>query len=138
MTLTLNFRRSDGSFVATVRGLPYHVTQSDPLFQQASAIATLMGNALPQEPAPQPLPEVLRPVTARQLRLWLLGKGFTPSQITGMLNQIENATQREAALIEWEYASSYERNHPLIAQVGAAIGFTEAQIDQGFREARVL
>jgi hypothetical protein len=58
--IMLQYRRMDGSFVATVRGMPYHITASDPRFQQAVARAQSMGDALPYEPLPQQPTETLR------------------------------------------------------------------------------
>ena len=51
------FKRQDGSFVATINGLPYHVTPDDPLFAEAQAA----GADAPFEPAPpQPGPEQIK------------------------------------------------------------------------------
>ena len=44
------FKRQDGSFVATINGLPYHVTPDDPIFAEAQAA----GADAPFEPAPPP------------------------------------------------------------------------------------
>lgn len=50
--MELHYRRPDGSFVATVRGLPYHIVDGDPLFEEAQA----NGANLPLEPIPEPPP----------------------------------------------------------------------------------
>lgn len=36
---------------------------------------------------------------------------------------------KDKAQIEWEYATTFNRAHPLIATVGAALGLTNDQID---------
>lgn len=36
---------------------------------------------------------------------------------------------KDKAQIEWEYATSFNRMHSLIATVGAALGLTDQQID---------
>lgn len=57
--MELQYRRPDGSFVALVNGLPYHVIEDDPLFAEAAALAADMGEALPFEPAPESAPLTL-------------------------------------------------------------------------------
>ena len=71
-------------------------------------------------------------VTMRQARLALLG--------AGLLDDVEAviiAAGREAQ-IQWEYASVVERSNPVIAVVQQQQGFTDAQIDDLFREAAKL
>ena len=68
-------------------------------------------------------------VTMRQARIELLSRG--------LLDDVEAmvaAAGREAQ-IEWEYASLVERGNPVIAVVQQQQGFTDAQIDDLFREA---
>jgi hypothetical protein len=76
-------------------------------------------------------------VTARQLRLWLVGQGRTLAQVDAAIAALPEG-QRDVAAIEWEYASTYERTHPLIGALGAALGFTVEDVDQGFRAAAAL
>lgn len=47
-------RRADGSFVALINGMPYHVLPDDPLFPEVEAAAE--GVTLPPEPEPPILP----------------------------------------------------------------------------------
>lgn len=53
--MELHYRRPDGSFVATVGGLPYHIVEGDPLFEAAQA----NGSDLPLEPVPETPPPTL-------------------------------------------------------------------------------
>lgn len=71
-------------------------------------------------------PEELRSsmpiITARQLRLSLLP----------LLDEVEAiiaASSDRALQIEWEYATTFERLHPAIVGIGAALGLTEEEID---------
>jgi hypothetical protein len=90
--------------------------------------------ALPP-PAPPPMPEI----TARQLRLALLGLGMKGAQVEAAIAAMPGTEdEREAAMIEWQYASSFRRNHPLVAALGAALGLTAAQIDEAWRAAAAL
>lgn len=59
--MKLLFKRLDGSFVAEINGMPYHVEKRDPLYARASEVAGRMGKALGAEP---PIPE---PAPARPL-----------------------------------------------------------------------
>jgi len=81
-------------------------------------------------------PVLAAPLTARQLRLGLVTNGFALKQIEAAIAAIEDPQQRAVASIEWEYASQFERDHPLIAQVGAALGLTVEQIDTMWRESQ--
>jgi hypothetical protein len=56
-------------------------------------------------------------LTARQLRLGLLSLEVTSSDVLGAINLIDGAVEREAALIEWEYAGEYEFDHPLVSRI---------------------
>jgi hypothetical protein len=85
----------------------------------------------PTEPAP------LSSLTARQLRLGLLKIGIKPADVAAAIAAL-SADQRDAAAIEWDYASEYRRDHPLIAQLGATFGLTSEQIDDAWREAMTL
>ena len=77
-------------------------------------------------------PVYYKPITRRQLRLWLLSQGKRDNDVRQAINAIEDPIMKEAAIIEWEDSTIYERNHPLISQIGVALGLTTEQIDQGF------
>jgi len=80
---------------------------------------------------PYVAPVVYPEITARQLRLALLTQeSITQAQVVEQIELITDPVEREAALIEWEYATSYERDHPLIAQIGAALGLSKTRIDE--------
>jgi len=55
--ITLLYKREDGTFVAEINGLPYHVISSDEdYWQLAVDEAVRMGGELEFEPAPEPIP----------------------------------------------------------------------------------
>lgn len=87
-----------------------------------------------QPPAPQP---PVPPLTARQLRLGLLKIGIKPSQVDAAINALPE-DQREAAEIEWAYASEYQRDHYLIGLLATSFGLTEAQVDAAWKDAETL
>lgn len=82
-------------------------------------------------------PVVFAPITARQLRLWLMSQERALTDVDAAIAALPEA-QREPARVEWEYSTEYDRDHPLIAAIGAALGFTNDEIDAGFLEACVL
>lgn len=86
------------------------------------------------EPASPPLP----PLAARQLRLGLVGGGILPAQVDAAIAAIPNDAERAVAEIEWQYASQFERDHPLIEQVGTELGLTVEQIDAMWQAALAL
>lgn len=90
--------------------------------------------ALPP-PSPPPMPTI----TAAQLRLALLGLGMTGAQVEAAISAMPGTDmQREAARIQWEYATTFPRQHPLVVAIGAALDLTEAQIDAAWLHAATL
>lgn len=83
-------------------------------------------------PKPPRRPLVPKVVTMRQARLALLQ--------ADLLDDVEAAIAAadQATRIEWEYASTVERNNALVASLTAALGWTEAQVDELFIAAAKL
>lgn len=79
-------------------------------------------------------PPVPVSVTRRQLRLELLSRDLL-ANVTAALNGIPDEATKAAALIEWEDATTFDRAHPLVGQIGAALGLTSAQLDDIWRAA---
>jgi hypothetical protein len=75
-------------------------------------------------------------ITARQLRLWLNGAGLL-EQIPALIAALPEP-QRTTAQIEWEFSSDYQRDHPLVTQLGAALGMTSADMDLAWKQAAGL
>jgi hypothetical protein len=91
----------------------------------------------PEQPSVAPGPAALAPLTARQLRLGLLQIGIKPADVAAAISALPE-DQRDVAEIEWDYASEYRRDHPLIAALGASFGLTVEQIDDAWRDAMAL
>lgn len=78
------------------------------------------------------------PLTARQLRLGLARNGIPLESVEAAIDSIEDLDSRVFAKIEWEYASQFERSHPLVKRVGSALGLTEDQIDAMWSQSLTL
>ena len=127
----LTYRRPDGTFVGTVRGLPYHVIPEDPygLWEKAVEIAEEMGDALELEPLPEPLNPLSQPLTARQFRLSLLRSSVSSSIVTAEIAKIADTVKREEMTIEWEYATQYMRDNKLVEFIESSLLSSSSAMD---------
>ncbi len=80
--------------------------------------------------APVVVPVVPAVITMRQARLALLGAGMLAA-VDAAISSMPSP-MKEAAQIEWEFATEVRRQAPLILQLGPALGLTDAQIDALF------
>jgi hypothetical protein len=71
-------------------------------------------------------------VSMRQARLALAQYGLLGSVNTAV------GQMSESAQIEWEYATEVRRDHPMIAEMGNALLWSEGQIDELFTVAAAL
>lgn len=101
--------------------------------EHEALIAEIEATYVEPEPAP---PYVPPSVTMRQARLALLG--------AGLLDAVEAAIvalpspQKEAARIEWEYATEVQRSSGLVPMMGEALGLDDAAMDALFIAAAAL
>lgn len=86
---------------------------------------------------PAPIVTVPSSVTRRQAREALLDIGLL-DDVEMMINEMPDATERKRAEIYWLDSAVFERGHPLIVQIGSALGLTEAEIDNLFITAAAL
>lgn len=98
-------------------------------------IGWLVVDGVISEPPPNPVP-VPQSVTMRQARLALHAAGLLSGVDAAIASLSEPA--KTAAQIEWEYASAVERNAGLVPAMAAALGMTDAQIDDLFITAATL
>lgn len=89
-------------------------------------------NGIPNTPT-----YAISPITARQIRLALLGAGVSLQMIDSAISQMPEP-QKSYAQITWEYANVFEREHPMIEGLGSQLGLTSEQIDQLFLGASAL
>lgn len=84
------------------------------------------------------LPAVPASVSARQIRLYLIGAGISLASVDAAIDAIPDPQTREIVRVEWEYAPYVERSHPMLIPLAAALGLSETQVDDAFREASGL
>ena len=88
-------------------------------------------------PVVVPHPPVVPPsVTMRQARLALLGAGLLAS-VDAAIDGLPSP-QKEAARIEWEYATEVQRSSGLVPMMEVALGLDDAALDALFIEAAAL
>lgn len=91
------------------------------------------GNWVIQTIDPSTLPpSVPTSVTARQVRLLLLQNN--------LLDDVEALiqTQDQSVKIQWEYATQFERNDPLLNQMAETLNISQEELDQFFIDASAL
>lgn len=120
-------RNNEGAIVALYANPQEGRTEPEPLSDTDPEVVAFLN-------PPPPMPAL----TSRQLRLGLVANGISLPSVEAAIDAIEDPTDREVARIEWEYATTFERSHPLIEQVGAALGLTPEQIDDMWAEAAAL
>lgn len=79
----------------------------------------------------QPLPRI---VTMRQGRIALSREGILTNVETA-LNAIEDAQEKEEALIEWNYSQEFNRDHALVKTLATGLSLTEEDLDRLFESA---
>lgn len=92
--------------------------------------------AIIPEPEPDPGPGVPAEVTMRQARLALYNAGLLDAA-QAVIDALPMPARRQAQ-IEWEYALSVRRDHPLIALMISEGLATEAEVDGLFMAAAGL
>ena len=86
------------------------------------------------EPTLEERRAAIAPVTPRQARLALLEAGKL-ADVDAALATLPSP-QKEAAQIEWEYATEVQRGSALIASLGPALGLDDDAVDALFENAR--
>lgn len=76
-------------------------------------------------------------VSKRQGRQQLILMGYLDA-VEAAIAAIEEPIQRALVKSFWNDSSEYQRNHPQMVQLAAAVGLTEPELDQAFIEASQL
>lgn len=83
----------------------------------------------PPEPTPEEIRASLPALTARQFRLGLIGGGFSLTDVENALAAISDPVERQKGQVEWQYATQFNRLHPLVVQLSETLGLTPEQVD---------
>lgn len=75
-----------------------------------------------------PVVHVPTEVTPRQIKQALILSGISMTDVETALDSLSEPT-KSLAKIEWEYSLAFQRNRPLVAQVGQMLGWTSQQLD---------
>lgn len=89
-------------------------------------------------PTKEQLREWMPALSARQFRLGLVAGGITPANITDVIEAMPEGQDKENAKIEWEYALTFSRMHPLVVSLSATLGLTADQVDEMWGYAATL
>ncbi|KAA0970797.1 hypothetical protein FPY71_09995 [Aureimonas fodinaquatilis] len=85
-------------------------------------------------PAPEPIP--VTEVTMRQAKIQLSRAGILTQADAAI--QSMPGQQGEEARIEWQYATTLRRAHPLVDALGSQLGLSVEQIDELFEAAALI
>lgn len=77
-------------------------------------------------------------LTRRQFRLALVLNDFDLSAIEGLINQIADPLQRKTTLVEWQDATTFERNSNSLINMASVMGLTAAEVDALWLQAKQL
>lgn len=80
----------------------------------------------------------LKPLTRRQFRLALVMNGFALADIEAIINQIEDSTQQQIALIEWQDGTAFERYSPSLLKMAELMNLSSPQVDELWSQALTL
>lgn len=82
---------------------------------------------------PAPAPVIVPSVSMRQAKLALHAAGKLAT-VEAAINALPES-DKTLALIEWNSASTVDRNHPTVSLISAAAGMSSAEIDALFTAA---
>ena len=76
-------------------------------------------------------------ISKRQAKQQLLLEGKL-GQVQEVIDSIPYETERMMAQLYWDESTEFERSHPTLVELGAALGLTEAELDMMFINASKL
>ena len=136
MTYTINTATNEVTRVADGKIVAPCQSADDPDF--VAYIAWVNANNTPAEiyDAPEPTITVPQAVTMRQARLAMLGANIL-HLVDGAIAAMASPA-KEAAQINWEYASEVQRDDTLVGALASGLGMTSADVDALFIAAAEL
>lgn len=95
-----------------------------------SCFAAALDVGMQIDPYVDPLPSVPQSILMKQARKVLLQAGYLV-QISVIINAMPSP-QKELAQIDWDTSNTVERGNPLVLEMAAELGLTDAQLDAMF------
>ena len=80
----------------------------------------------------------VKPLTRRQFRLALVANSYNLSDIEALINEIEDVAQRQVTLIEWQDATTFERNSSSLLVMAGLMQLNKEQVDALWSQALSL
>lgn len=80
----------------------------------------------------------MRDLTARQFRLGIISSGRSLEGVVHAISSISDHMVRDAAMVEWEFASSFSRLHPLVVSLSSVMGMSPEEVDVLWKTAAEL
>lgn len=77
-------------------------------------------------------------LSARQFRLGLIDGGIDLADVETAIAAIPDPVERKKGQVEWEYATQFNRLHPLVVQLSSSLGLTPEQVDAMWEGAAAL
>lgn len=91
---------------------------------------------------PAPTAEEIRAkmpwITPRQLRLTLVRSGIPLTSVSDAIDALSNGLAKEEAKIEWEYATTFQRNSPTLMVIADALYMTPEAVDALWTQAMAV
>ncbi|ARV77522.1 hypothetical protein [Sinorhizobium phage phiM5] len=118
--------------IGSYRSAPYDTSPINAqlrAWMAANPSAPVHAYVAPPPPTTEERCAAMPRLTARQFRQGLVNAGISPSAVTAKLDALPAGADKDKALIEWEYATEFNRLHPLVATVSVELGLTAEQVD---------
>lgn len=89
-------------------------------------------------PCDPPAPAGVPSVTMAQARIALSRAGISEADVADAIGAIPDGQAKTEARIWWECAGTVERSHPTVAQLAAALGLSDSDVDGLFLAAAAI
>lgn len=80
----------------------------------------------------------LKPLTRRQFRMVFILNGYDLDAIKAKILEIEDTQTRQLTLVEWEDATTFERDNALLIMMAELLGLEDDQVNAMWKQALTL